>query len=85
LELAKVGIAMFVRLQWPETNGRYERIFKDQPPTLIAFFAERVNLRAGRIRASRGPATDDAGADPLDIPAFLRRDNPECPFRSPLA
>lgn len=44
LDLANVGVAMFVRLQWLETTGRYERIFKDRPPTLIAFFAERVNL-----------------------------------------
>jgi hypothetical protein len=45
---ACVGVAMFVRLQWLESGGRYENIFRDHPPTLIAFFAERVNLCKGR-------------------------------------
>ncbi len=48
LRLARVGVAMFVRLQWLETIGRYETIFRDTPPTLIAFFAERVPLCKGR-------------------------------------
>lgn len=57
LDLAKVGVAMFVRLQWLETIGRYERLFKDRPPTLIAFFAERVNLCKGRWEPDGGTAT----------------------------
>lgn len=57
LRLARVGVAMFVRLQWLETVGRYERIFKDNPPTLIAFFAERVNLCKGRWDPEGGTAT----------------------------
>ncbi|KRR26041.1 hypothetical protein CQ13_23225 [Bradyrhizobium retamae] len=48
LKLAQIGVAMFVRLQWLETEGRYERVFSQFPPTLIAFFAERVNLCKGR-------------------------------------
>jgi len=48
LELAYEGIAMFVALQFLETVGRFERIFKDRPPTLISFFAERVNCCKGR-------------------------------------
>jgi hypothetical protein len=48
LGLAHKGVAMFVRLQWLETIGRYEAIFKDNPPTLIAFFAERMPIREGR-------------------------------------
>lgn len=48
IERATVGVAMFVRLQWLEGIGRYERIFKDLPPTKIAFFAERVPLCKGR-------------------------------------
>lgn len=48
LDLASIGVAMFVRLQWLESIGRYERVFCDHPPTLIAFFAERVNLCKGR-------------------------------------
>lgn len=48
LSIAKVGVAMFVQLRWLETIGRYERLFAKHPPTLLAFFAERVNLCMGR-------------------------------------
>lgn len=57
LERAKVGVAIFARLQWLETIGRYERLFRDQPPTLIAFFCERVNLCMGRWEPEGGTAT----------------------------
>jgi hypothetical protein len=57
LYLARVGVAMFVRLQWLETNGRYERIFRDNPPTQISFFAERVNLCKGRWDPEGSTAT----------------------------
>jgi len=57
LELAKAGVAMFVRLQWLETEGRYERVFSKSPPTLIAFFAERVNLCKGRWDPDGSTAT----------------------------
>jgi hypothetical protein len=57
LERAREGVAMFVRLQWLETIGRYEHIFRDNPPTLIAFFAERVNLCKGRWDPEGGTAT----------------------------
>lgn len=57
LRQAKVGVAIFARLQWLETVGRYERIFRDQPPTQIAFFAERVNLCMGRWEPDGGTAT----------------------------
>ena len=57
IDLAKVGVAMFVRLQWLETVGRYEHIFSIHPPTLIAFFAERVNLCKGRWEPKGGTAT----------------------------
>ncbi|WP_375782877.1 hypothetical protein ACE10Z_23475 [Bradyrhizobium sp. Pha-3] len=57
LERARYGVAMFVRLQWLETIGRYENIFRDRPPTLIAFFAERVNLCKGRWDPEGGTAT----------------------------
>jgi hypothetical protein len=48
---------MFLRLQWLETVGRYEAIFRDRPPTLIAFFAERVNLCKGHWNPNGGTAT----------------------------
>lgn len=57
LQLARTGVAMFVRLQWLETIGRYERLFRDRPPTLISFFCERVNLCKGRWEPEGSTAT----------------------------
>jgi hypothetical protein len=57
LDLAQEGVAIFTRLQWLETIGRYERLFRDRPPTLIAFFCERVNLCKGRWEPKGGTAT----------------------------
>jgi hypothetical protein len=57
IDLANVGVAMFVRLQWLESGGRYETIFGPHPPTLIAFFAERVPLAKGRWNPKGATAT----------------------------
>jgi methylase of polypeptide subunit release factors len=57
LELAEDGVALFMRVQWLDTIGRYERVFRDNPPTLIAFFAERVNLCKGRWDPEGSTAT----------------------------
>lgn len=57
LRLARVGVAMFVRLQWLESIGRYEAIFRDHAPTIVAFFAERVNLCKGRWEPEGTTAT----------------------------
>ncbi len=57
IEVARVGVAMFLRLQWLETIGRYERIFKPHPPALIAQFAERVPLCKGRWDPDGSTAT----------------------------
>ena len=48
LDLAREGVAMLVSIHFLESVGRYKRIFKDRPPTLIAFFAERVPICKGR-------------------------------------
>jgi len=57
LERANVGVAIFAQLRWLETIGRYEQLFRDQPPTLLAFFVERVNLCMGRWDPEGGTAT----------------------------
>jgi hypothetical protein len=57
IELAQVGVAMFVRLQWLESVGRYENIFLNHPPTLIAFFSERVPLCKGAWKPENSTAT----------------------------
>ena len=58
LELAHVGIAMFVRSQWAiEGIKRYERIFRDHPPTCFAPFVERVPLCKARWDPDGSTAT----------------------------
>jgi hypothetical protein len=48
---------MFVRVQLLESIGRYERLWKDHAPTLIALFAERVPLHKGRWEPTGSTAT----------------------------
>lgn len=48
LSLDVTGVAMFTRLQMLEGTGRYERIYKNRPPSLVAFFSERVPIHKGR-------------------------------------
>jgi hypothetical protein len=47
-DMSNEGVALFVRLQWLEGVGRFERLFDATPPALIAIFAERVPLHMGR-------------------------------------
>jgi len=42
------NVAMFLQLRYLEGISRYEAIFQRYPPTLCAFFVERVNLCKGR-------------------------------------
>lgn len=49
LDEAAGGVAMFLRSQWiAEGKGRYADIISEQPPTLVAFFVERVPLHMRR-------------------------------------
>jgi hypothetical protein len=57
IEQARVGVAIFAQLRWLETIGRYERLFRDRPPTLIAFFADRVALHMGKWDPEGSSAT----------------------------
>jgi len=45
---AQVGVAMLVRTVWVEGGERHARLFKPQPPTLLAPFSERVPMTKGR-------------------------------------
>lgn len=55
---AAIGVAMFFRSQWAvEGTERYERVFRDTPPTCCAFFVERVNLCKGRWDPDGSTAT----------------------------
>lgn len=77
IERASVGVAMFVRMQWLETKGRYERIFSKTPPTMIAFFAERVPLCKGEWK----PEGDTATAYIWLI--WIKGKKPQAPFWIP--
>jgi hypothetical protein len=58
LELARVGVCIFIRTQWAiEGCERYERLFGGQPPTLFAPFVERVPLCKGKWDPDGSTAT----------------------------
>jgi methylase of polypeptide subunit release factors len=55
---ARAGVAMFVRSQWAiEGCQRYESLFRGNPPTVVAFFSERVPLCRGRWNPDGTTAT----------------------------
>lgn len=51
------GTAMLVRSTFTEGVGRYERLFKRNPPSFIAQFAERVPMVKGRFDPAASTAT----------------------------
>jgi hypothetical protein len=60
LDLASEGVAMLVRTQWIEGVGRYEKLFRDRPPTVYAPFVERVPMVKGRWDPDASTATSYA-------------------------
>jgi len=57
LSLARVGVAILARTVFIESVGRYERIFKDNPPSVFAQFTERVPMVKGRLDRKASTAT----------------------------
>jgi hypothetical protein len=57
LQVARIGVAMLVRTVFIESVGRYQRLFKDTPPSLFAQFVERVPIVRGRVDISATTAT----------------------------
>ncbi|WP_354158786.1 MULTISPECIES: methyltransferase [unclassified Bradyrhizobium] len=51
------GIAMLVRTSFLESVGRYEKLFKVAPPSIVAQFTERVPMVKGRLTATGSTAT----------------------------
>ena len=47
LEVAARGVALLCRSNWSEGVTRYERLFRDRPPAIVAQFVERVPMTAG--------------------------------------
>lgn len=57
LDIVNVGAAFIVRSSFLESVGRYERLFKDTPPTIFAPFVERIPMLKGRIDPAASTAT----------------------------
>lgn len=57
LSIAGIGVAIFVQLRYLEGIGRYEAIYRDHPPTVVAPFVERVPLVMGRWDPKASTAT----------------------------
>lgn len=47
---ATVGCCMLLRTQFTEGMQRYKTLYRDTPPTLIAYFTERVIMHKGILR-----------------------------------
>ncbi len=50
LDIAREGVAVLVRSAFEEGVGRYEQLFRDNPPTLLGVFTERVIMHKGVLR-----------------------------------
>lgn len=54
---SKIGSAMLVRTNFIEGVGRFNRLFRDMPPAIVAQFVERVPILRGRVDAAASTAT----------------------------
>src|SRR5262249_41245760 len=57
MKIARHGVAMLSRTVFVESVGRYERIFKPNPPSHFAQFTERVPMVKGRVDKKASTAT----------------------------
>lgn len=57
LTIADSGVAVIVRSAFLESVGRYEGLFKDNPPTYVLQFVERVPMVEGRYDPKVSSAT----------------------------
>jgi len=57
MKIARRGVAMLSRTVFIESVGRYERLFRSNPPTKFAQFTERVPMVKGRIDKKASTAT----------------------------
>lgn len=57
---ASAGVALLLRTSWMEGAERYNRLFRDRPPRVIAQYCERVPMIAGRWDPAAASATSYA-------------------------
>lgn len=55
--IATTGIAMLVRTAFLESVGRHDRLFKPNPPSIVAQFVERLPMVKGRMDRTASTAT----------------------------
>lgn len=60
LGIASDGVALLVRTSWLESADRYERLFRDRPPSRVGLFVERVPMVKGRWDPKASTATSYA-------------------------
>jgi len=57
LRVSRRGVAVLVRAAFGEGGDRYERLFRENPPTIIAYYVERVPMVRGRYDPQASSAT----------------------------
>ncbi|UXM94240.1 class I SAM-dependent methyltransferase [Bartonella sp. HY329] len=57
LKVAREGVAILARTVFLESVGRFEGIYKTNPPTVFAQFSERVPMVKGRVDPKASTAT----------------------------
>ncbi len=57
MSVAKKGVAILARTVFLESVGRYNNIFKENPPSTFAQFSERVPMIKGRVDPKASTAT----------------------------
>lgn len=57
LRVARHGVAILARTVFLESSGRYDRVFRESPPTKFAQFVERVPMVKGRLDRKASTAT----------------------------
>jgi hypothetical protein len=57
MKIARHGVAVLTRTVFIESVGRYERLFKPDPPSAFAQFVERVPMVKGRVDKKASTAT----------------------------
>lgn len=57
LRQSRQGVAMIVRSAFLEGQGRYDRVFKHNPPAFVFQFTERVVMHKGRLAPEGSTAT----------------------------
>lgn len=87
LDRSMAGVAVILRSAFLESVGRYERLFRDRPPTDVLQFVERVPMVKGKLDGEASSATAYAwlvwrkGATPTQLhwvaPCRKRLERPE--------